>query len=96
MTVQRGFSKIVVDKPIVELDGDEMTRIIWKKIREEVCFPTIFPIYSSTSHSYQIDEEGCVWRSGELYALYVHYRPAVIADPVLSDLIPLRSVFSPH
>ncbi len=22
--------------PIVELDGDEMTRIIWKKIREEV------------------------------------------------------------
>ena len=22
--------------PVVELDGDEMTRIIWKKIREEV------------------------------------------------------------
>jgi hypothetical protein len=28
--------KIVVENPIVELDGDEMTRIIWKKIREEV------------------------------------------------------------
>ncbi|SRR6266702_1608892 len=28
--------KIVVKNPIVELDGDEMTRIIWKKIREEV------------------------------------------------------------
>lgn len=28
--------KIVVANPIVELDGDEMTRIIWKKIREEV------------------------------------------------------------
>jgi isocitrate dehydrogenase len=28
--------KIVVAKPVVELDGDEMTRIIWKKIREEV------------------------------------------------------------
>lgn len=28
--------KIVVKEPIVELDGDEMTRIIWKKIREEV------------------------------------------------------------
>jgi isocitrate dehydrogenase len=25
-----------VKGPIVELDGDEMTRIIWKKIREEV------------------------------------------------------------
>lgn len=29
-------SKIVVQNPVVELDGDEMTRIIWKKIREEV------------------------------------------------------------
>jgi isocitrate dehydrogenase len=26
----------VVKNPVVELDGDEMTRIIWKKIREEV------------------------------------------------------------
>ena len=26
----------MVKNPIVELDGDEMTRIIWKKIREEV------------------------------------------------------------
>jgi isocitrate dehydrogenase len=25
-----------VANPVVELDGDEMTRIIWKKIREEV------------------------------------------------------------
>lgn len=32
-------NKIVVENPVVELDGDEMTRIIWKKIREEVrCF----------------------------------------------------------
>ena len=30
--------KIVVQNPVVELDGDEMTRIIWKKIREEVRF----------------------------------------------------------
>ena len=28
--------RIKVDHPVVELDGDEMTRIIWKKIREEV------------------------------------------------------------
>jgi isocitrate dehydrogenase len=28
--------KIVVANPVVELDGDEMTRIIWKNIREEV------------------------------------------------------------
>ena len=29
-------AKIKVENPVVELDGDEMTRIIWKKIREEV------------------------------------------------------------
>ena len=28
--------RIVVTNPVVELDGDEMTRIIWQKIREEV------------------------------------------------------------
>ena len=31
--------KITVKNPVVELDGDEMTRIIWKKIREEVACP---------------------------------------------------------
>jgi isocitrate dehydrogenase len=30
------MDKIPVKGPVVELDGDEMTRIIWKKIREEV------------------------------------------------------------
>jgi hypothetical protein len=28
--------RIKVKNPVVEIDGDEMTRIIWKKIREEV------------------------------------------------------------
>lgn len=44
---QRGFAasfarmqdKIAVKNPVVELDGDEMTRIIWKKIREELILP---------------------------------------------------------
>ncbi|XP_065059981.1 uncharacterized protein LOC135687366 [Rhopilema esculentum] len=31
--------KIKVDKPIVEIDGDEMTRIIWAKIKEKLIFP---------------------------------------------------------
>jgi len=35
-TLTENGKKIVVTKPVVELDGDEMTRIIWKKIREEV------------------------------------------------------------
>jgi isocitrate dehydrogenase len=33
------MKKIKVKNPIVEMDGDEMTRIIWKKIREELILP---------------------------------------------------------
>lgn len=28
--------KIKVDGPVVELDGDEMTRVIWKMIKDKV------------------------------------------------------------
>src|SRR5918992_208059 len=33
------MAKIKVEKPVVELDGDEMTRIIWKQIREQLILP---------------------------------------------------------
>ena len=33
------MKKIKVANPIVELDGDEMTRIIWKMIRERLIIP---------------------------------------------------------
>jgi len=32
-------SRIKVEKPVVELDGDEMTRIIWEKIKDKLIFP---------------------------------------------------------
>ena len=32
-------ARIKVLKPIVELDGDEMTRIMWKMIKKELIFP---------------------------------------------------------
>jgi isocitrate dehydrogenase len=32
-------SKIKVENPVVELDGDEMTRIIWKYIKEKLILP---------------------------------------------------------
>ncbi|ORY82996.1 isocitrate dehydrogenase [Leucosporidium creatinivorum] len=32
-------SRIKVEKPLVELDGDEMTRVIWAKIRNELITP---------------------------------------------------------
>ena len=32
-------AKIKVKNPVVELDGDEMTRVIWKDIKEKFIFP---------------------------------------------------------
>ena len=31
--------KILVKNPVVEMDGDEMTRIIWKWIKDSLIFP---------------------------------------------------------
>src|SRR6187397_2148742 len=33
------MTKIKVKNPVVEMDGDEMTRIIWQKIRETLILP---------------------------------------------------------
>ncbi|HME49584.1 isocitrate/isopropylmalate family dehydrogenase, partial [Mycobacterium sp.] len=33
------MSKIKVEGTVVELDGDEMTRIIWKAIKDTLIFP---------------------------------------------------------
>ena len=33
------MAKIVVKNPIVDMDGDEMTRIIWKLIKDKLIFP---------------------------------------------------------
>ncbi|MFI5832440.1 NADP-dependent isocitrate dehydrogenase [Micromonospora sp. NPDC051300] len=33
------MAKIKVNNPVVEIDGDEMTRIIWKQIREQLILP---------------------------------------------------------
>lgn len=37
--VEKAFKKIKVANPVVEMDGDEMTRIIWKIIREQLILP---------------------------------------------------------
>lgn len=41
--------RINVENPVVDLDGDEMTRIIWKMIKEKVhCLLTTYSVaYSS-------------------------------------------------
>lgn len=36
MASSSGIKKIKVKNPVVEMDGDEMTRIIWKDIKDKV------------------------------------------------------------
>ena len=35
------MDKIKMTTPLVEMDGDEMTRILWKMIKDELLFPYI-------------------------------------------------------
>ena len=35
----RGMEKIKVKNPVVELDGDEMARVIWAWIKESLILP---------------------------------------------------------
>lgn len=37
--MQSAFQKIKVANPVVEMDGDEMTRIIWKYIKDQLILP---------------------------------------------------------
>ena len=35
----QSFQKIKVDNPVVDIDGDEMTRIIWQLIKDKLILP---------------------------------------------------------
>ena len=35
------MNKIQMTTPLVEMDGDEMTRIIWKMIKDELLLPFV-------------------------------------------------------
>jgi len=37
--LRTSFNKIKVDNPVVEMDGDEMTRVIWQWIKEKLILP---------------------------------------------------------
>lgn len=37
--MNKAFKKIVVKNKVAELDGDEMTRIIWKMIKDKLINP---------------------------------------------------------
>ena len=35
------MEKIKMTTPLVEMDGDEMTRILWKMIKDELIYPFV-------------------------------------------------------
>ena len=42
------MSKIAMKTPIVEIDGDEMTRIIWKGIKDKLINPFVWKIITKS------------------------------------------------
>jgi isocitrate dehydrogenase len=43
------MAKIKVANPVVELDGDEMTRIIWKLIKDKLIHPYLISSSNTTT-----------------------------------------------
>ena len=41
------MEKIKMTTPLVEMDGDEMTRVLWKIIKEELILPFVCLLYTS-------------------------------------------------
>ena len=41
------MDKIKMTTPIVEMDGDEMTRILWQMIKDDLLLPYICLLYTS-------------------------------------------------
>ncbi|MDH7517826.1 MAG: hypothetical protein QHH19_05730, partial [Candidatus Thermoplasmatota archaeon] len=39
--MKKQHGKIKVKNTIVEIDGDEMTRVMWKMVKEKLLFPYI-------------------------------------------------------
>jgi isocitrate dehydrogenase len=35
----KSFEKIKVENPVVEIDGDEMARVMWQMVKEKLILP---------------------------------------------------------
>ena len=44
--MEGSITKIKVENPVVDLDGDEMTRIIWQMIKDIVLYIILIPLFS--------------------------------------------------
>ena len=60
-------ARIKVAKPVVEMDGDEMTRIIWHKIRDRMVLPYVdvdLKYYDlGMEYRDQTDDQGTIFKN---------------------------------
>ena len=74
------MEKIKMTTPLVEMDGDEMTRILWQQIKDELLLPFIdlktehydlgLPYREETKDQVTIDSAEPTRRSGISYAVF--------------------------
>jgi isocitrate dehydrogenase len=67
------MTKIKVKNPVVEMDGDEMTRIIWQKIREKLILPYLdidLKYYDLSIESRDKTDDGITVESAEATKKY--------------------------
>src|SRR6202161_4684816 len=67
------MAKIKVENPVVELDGDEMTRIIWSFIKEQLILPYLdvdLKYYDLSIQSRDASEDGITVEAAEAIKKY--------------------------
>ena len=65
------MSKIKVKNPIVELDGDEMTRVIWEFIKNKLKIAPTRPIFWNQER-YHKDLQDLIFHSNIIQTFYLH------------------------
>ena len=66
-------TRIVAAKPVVEMDGDEMTRIIWQLIKEKLIFPYVKVGFQNSRATHTTCVSQCmnyIWNIQQVECLY--------------------------
>lgn len=97
-TIQRSFStfrKVKVAQPVVDIDGDEMTRVIWNWIKDIVSYRiSSYFIYSTSTPTLTSKQSTTICRSKTVMPLTIKL-PLTVLMPCLSTRSVLNALLSP-